>query len=82
MRYRVVIDLGWHEADSAEQSVLVATSKKYQPEQMAYLATSEDRLDQEIGNKVRCSSKYCVTRSKEEMWADYEQRKFWREDYY
>lgn len=81
MKYRVVIDLGWHEADNAEQSVLVATSKKYQPEQMAYLATSEDRLDQERENRVICTNKDCTTISKEEMWADYEQRKFWREDY-
>ena len=81
MKYRVVIDLGWHEADNAEQSVLVATSKKYKPEQMAYLAASEHKLDQDREDRVTCSSKYCVTRSKEEMWAHYEQRKFWREDY-
>ena len=81
MKYRVVVDLGWHEADNAEQSVLVATSKKYKPEQMAYLAASEHKLDQEREDRVTCSSKYCVTRSKEEMWAHYEQREFWWEDY-
>tara|TARA_R110001592_G_scaffold1319_1_gene7805 strand:+ start:2131 stop:2376 length:246 start_codon:yes stop_codon:yes gene_type:complete len=81
MKYRVVIDLGWHEADNAEQSVLVATSKKYHPEQMAYLATSEDRLDQERENRVICTSKDCITISKEEMWAHYEDREYWWGDY-
>ena len=32
MKYRVVIDLGWHDADTAAQAVLDATNKKYKPE--------------------------------------------------
>lgn len=48
MRYRVVIDLGWHDADSAAQAVLNATNKKYKPEVLGYIAVSEQELRDQI----------------------------------
>ena len=45
MKYRVVIDLGWHDADTAAQAVLDATNKKYKPEGLGYIAVSEQELN-------------------------------------
>ena len=45
MKYRVVIDLGWHDAETAAQAVLDATDKKYRPEGLGYIAVSEQELN-------------------------------------
>ncbi len=77
MRYRVVVDLGWHEANNPAQAIQAATSKKYKPEQMGYLAASEHRIIEAQTKHIRCSSSECISQSKEEMWMEHEQREWW-----
>ena len=74
MKYRVVVDLGWHEADNPEQAIQTATSQKYKPEQMGYLAASEHRIIKTQSKHIKCSSSDCIEQSKEDMWAAYELR--------
>ncbi len=74
MKYRVVVDLGWHEADNPEQAIQTATSQKYKPEQMGYLAASEHRIIKTQSKHIKCSSNDCIEQSKEDMWAAYELR--------
>jgi len=77
MRYRVCVDLGWHEAESPAQAVLAATSQKYQPEQMGYIAASEDKIIEAQAKHIRCTSHECITHSKEEMWSAHEHLEWW-----
>ncbi len=77
MKYRVVVDLGWHEADNPEQAIQTATSQKYKPEQMGYLAASEHRIIKDQTKHIRCSSSECISQSKEDMRAAYELNAPW-----
>ena len=43
-KYRVLIDLGWHEADSKAEAIEEATSKKWQLHQLAYHAVTSEEI--------------------------------------
>lgn len=43
-KYRVLIDLGWHEAASKSEAIEEATSKKWQLHQLAYHAVTSEEI--------------------------------------
>lgn len=73
MKYRVVIDLGWHDADTAAQAVFVATNKKYKSEGLGYIAVSEQELNVQM--KDTCVPSVWTREDQVDLsWDEHEER--------
>ena len=59
MKYRVIIDLGWHEAASASDAIYAATSQQWTLEKMAYHAVPEAAVTKkkDYGYLCECEQK-------------------------
>lgn len=70
MKYRVIIDLGWHEANSSQEAIYNATSQKWTLEKLAYHAVPEPSIKKkkDYGYICECEQK---SNQMDEMWAHY-----------
>jgi hypothetical protein len=70
-KYRVLIDLGWHEANSKSEAIEQATSKKWQLHQLGYHAvTSEEVIkpSKDYWDKEDQVSHAWATRNDDQYW--------------
>jgi len=70
MRYRVIIDLGWHEANSSSEAINNAMSQKWTLEKLAYHAVPEPSIikKKDYGYICECEQK---SDEIEQAWAHY-----------
>lgn len=70
MKYRVIIDLGWHEAKSSCDAINNATSQKWTLESLAYHAVPEPSVNKKKDYGYICE---CEQKSDEiqQAWMDY-----------
>jgi len=74
MKYKVIIDLGWHEADTEALAIEEATSLKYKAEAINYVAIEETRmqvLENSCGGHGVCVCETCTEAQREMAWAQH-----------